>query len=318
VGELAWILKQYDEAEIAYRILSDAPDAELNHQIRLFQIIKLQDARMAARVAEQYWLKNGRLDLFMSAAETYATLNDWQAVAHLYKLADEPRWRGYDNNLRFVALRAEMHRNNGEFSAAEHDYRLLALHYPADLTIKEAYLWMLIESYNFSQLDVVMQRWEKLLPAARGLWDVYAAGYLALNRPVKALTLYDHMAKSHAQDELWLLNYANTMQLAGQTKRAAQIRTQIWQKRLNKKTNRDWLHTRANAQDIESLRLLLLNDPGLGQSVLWNLLREGSADLKQNSQFAELAALWLNDHDQNDASRAWLVRQYAHRLVTAP
>jgi len=64
--------------------------------------------------------------------------------------------------------------------------------------------------------------------------------------------------------------------------------------------------------------LLLLNDPTLGQGVLWKLLRDGSPELKRNSQFIELATVWLNDHDQNDASRAWLIRQYAHQIIPAP
>ena len=78
----------------------------------------------------------------------------------------------------------------------------------------------------------------------------------------------------------------------------------------------DWLNTSASASGIESLRLLLANDPALGQTVLWKLMRDGSPELKQNNQFIELATLWLNEHDQNDASRAWLIRQYARSMTT--
>lgn len=315
-GELAWILKQYDEAVIAYRILSDAPEADLNHQIRLMQSLKQNDPRLAAKTAEQYWVKSGHIELFMIAAENYAALKDWKSVQRLYKLTEIPKWRDYDNNLRFVTIRAEMHKKVGNYAAAEHDYQFLSARYPADSAVKESYLWLLIDAHKLNQLDVLMQRWNKLLPRAPNLWDVFAAGHLVLSRPNQALILYERMAKSHAQDELWLLNYAATLESDGQIKRAGQIRNQIWQKRRNKQTNVDWLNTRANANDIEALRLLLLNDPTLGQSILWKLLRDGSPELKQNSQFVELATVWLNDHDQNDASRAWLIRQYARRLNT--
>ena len=323
LGELAWILKQYDEAAIAYRVLSDAPDAELSPQVRLFQVLKQNDQRLAAKTAEQYWLTNGRIELFMNAAETYAALMDWQSVQRLYKLTDDKftgssKWRDYDNNMQFVSLRAEMHKQLGNFIAAEHDYQILTANYPADLAIKESYLWLLIDAHRLSQLDVLMQRWAKLLPGAPNLWDVFAAGHLVLGRPNQALILYERMVQSHAQDELWLLNFAATLDANGQVKRAGQIRNQLWQKRRNKQIGSDWLNTGANANDIEALRLLLLNDPSLGQGVLWKLLRDDSAELKQNSQFIELATVWLNDHDQNDASRAWLIRQYARRLNTSP
>jgi predicted Zn-dependent protease len=318
LGELAWILKQYDEAAIAYRILSDAPDAELNHQVRLFQVLKQNDQRLAAKTAEQYWLKNGRIDLFINAVETYAALKDSQAVQRLYKLTETPKWREYDNNLRFVSLRAEMHKNSGNYAAAEHDYQILTANYPGDLVLKESYLWLLIDAHKLNQLDVLMQRWAKLLPGTPNLWDAFAAGHLVLGRPNQALILYERMAKAHAQDELWQLNFAATLESNGQIKRAGQIRNQIWQQRRNKKTGSDWLNTGASANDIEALRLLLLNDPALGQGVLWKLLRDGSPELKQNSQFVELATVWLNDHDQNDAARAWLIRQYARRLNTSP
>ena len=357
LGELAWILKRHDEAVIAYRNLSDAPDADLNHQVRLFQVLKQKDQRLAAKTAEQYWLKTGRIELFMSAVETYAALRDWQAVQRLYKLTEAPygharnvapdnatrlarfplpnpppageganeslrefhaKVRDYDNHLRFVSVRAEMHKQLGNFVAAEHDYRFLAARYPADLAVKESYLWLLIDALKLNQLDVLMQRWKKFLPRAPNLWDAFAAGHLVLSRPDQALILYERMEKTHAQDELWLLNYASTLESVGQAKRAGQIRKQIWQKRSGKQTGSDWLNTRANANDIEALRLLLLNDPALGQGVLWKLLRDGSPELKQNSQFVELATAWLNEHDQNDASRAWLIRQYARKLNTQP
>lgn len=316
LGELAWILKQYDEAEIAYRHLSDAPDADINHQIRLFQVLKQNNPRLAAKTAEHYWLINGRIELFMSAVDTYAALNDWQELQRLYKLADKPEWRDYEENMRFLSVRAEMHKNTGNFLAAEHDYRLLTMRYPGDLAIKESYLWLLVDTLKLNQLDVLMQKWSSLLPKAPTLWDVFAAGHLVLGRPSQALIMYDSMLKSHINDNLWLLNYAATLEATGQDKRAKQIRSKIWQKNSSKLSNSGWLNTRANANDIESLRLLLLNDPSLGQTILWKLLRDGSPELKQNSQFVELATLWLNDHGQNDASRAWLIRQYARRLNT--
>lgn len=316
LGELAWRLKHYDQAIIAYRILSDAPDAELFQQERLFQALKHKDPRLAAQTAEQYWLKTGRIDLFMHAVDTYAELDDWPAVQRLYKITDAPKWRDYDNNLRFVAVRAEMYKHTGNFKAAERDYRFLIKRYPANAGIKESFLWLLLDSRQFAQLEHFMQQWSRLVPGAPNLWDVYAAGYLALGRPNHALALYNRMAKTNIQDELWMLNYAITLESGGQPDLAWQIRRQIWQQRLNRQTSRDWLNTRANAQDIEALRLLLLNDPNLGQGILWKLLRDAAPALKQNSQFVELATVWLNSRDQEDASRAWLIRQYAHWLNT--
>jgi tetratricopeptide (TPR) repeat protein len=315
-GELAWRLRHYEQAVIAYRVLSNAPDAEPTVQERLFQAIKHANPRLAAQTAEHYWHKTARLSLFMDAANTYAELDDWQAVQRLYRMTEAAKWRIYDDSLQFVALRAEMYKHAGNFRAAERDYRYLIKRYPTDNNLKEAYLWLLLDSRQFSQLDMQMQQWVNLIPDRPSLWDVFAAGYLSQGRPNHALALYNRMAQAHKQDELWMLNYAVTLEAGGQPELAWQVRRQIWQQRLTKQQPKDWLNTRANALDIERLRLLLLNDPQLGQGVLWKLLRTGSTALKQNSQFVELATVWLNDKEQNESMRNWLMRQYAHWLNT--
>ncbi|MEQ1667592.1 MAG: tetratricopeptide repeat protein, partial [Sulfuriferula sp.] len=316
LGELAWRLRHYEQAIIAYRILSDAPDAEPYQQDRLMQALKRQNPRLAAQTAEYYWHKTGRLALFMNAVDIYAELDDWQAVQRLYRITDAEKWRSYDNDLHFVTLRAEMYKHVGNLRAAERDYRFLIKRYPRNNNVKEAYLWLLLDTRQFTQLDMQMQQWTALLPDTPSLWNVFAAGYLSQARPNHALALYNRMVTDHAQDELWMLNYAVTLEAGGQPDRAWQVRRQIWQQRLTQHKPKDWLNTRANAKDIERLRLLLLNDPQLGQSILWKLLRTGSSALKQNSQFVELASVWLNDKDQNDAIHDWLMRQYAHWLNT--
>lgn len=316
LGELAWRLRHYEQAIIAYRILSDAPDAEPYQQDRLMQVLKRQNPRLAAQTAEYYWHKTGRLALFMNAVDTYAELDDWQAVQRLYRITDAAKWRIYDDDLRFVALRAEMYKHAGNLRAAERDYRFLIKHYPRNNNVKEAYLWLLLDTRQFTQLDMQMQQWTALLPGTPSLWNVFAAGYLSQARPNQALALYNRMITDHVQDELWMLNYAVTLEAGGQPDRAWQVRRQIWQQHLTKQQPKDWLNTRANALDIERLRLLLLNDPQLGQSVLWKLLRTEPTALKQNSQFVELATVWLNDKEQNESMRNWLMRQYAHWLNT--
>jgi len=317
-GELAWILKKNEDGILAFRHLSDAPGAETSQQLRLIQFIKQNDPHLAAQTAEQYWEKTGQVDLFITAAEAYSIQSDWQSVKRLYKLAHSTQRQDYENHPRFVPIRAEMHAKLGNLAAAEHDYHLLIARYPADSSFKEAYLWLLIDSRQLNKLDVSIQKWSKLLSRTSKLIDVFAAGHLALSRPDKALELYERIEKSHTQDVLWQLNFASTLEAVGQTKRADKIRKKIWQKHSSKMTSADWMNTRANTHEIEALRLLLLNDPTLGQGVLWKLLRDGSPELNQNSQFIELAAVWLNDHEQNDASRAWLIRRYAHRIIPAP
>ncbi|NOT18334.1 MAG: tetratricopeptide repeat protein [Sulfuriferula sp.] len=316
LGELAWRLQHDEQAIVAYRILSDAPDAEPYQTERLVQALKRQNPRLAAQTAQQYWVKTGHLSLFMNTADIYAELGDWPAVQRLYQLTNNAKWQHYDNDLRFVSVRAEMYKHTGDLRAAERDYRFLIKRYPTNNGIKEAYLWLLLDTRQFSQLDTQMQQWTPLLANAPSLWDVFAAGYLSQGKPNQALALYNRMAKSHLQDELWMLNYAVTLEAGGQPDLAWQVRRQIWQQHLTQHKPKDWLNTRANAKDIERLRLLLLNDPQIGQGILWQLLRTGSTALKQNSQFVELATVWLNDKNQNDAIHGWLLRQYAHWLNT--
>ena len=250
LGELAWMLKHNDTALMVYQKLSDAPGAQVNQQLRLVQLLKADNAKVAAQAAEKYWRKQGAIELFMSAAEGYAALNEQQSLQQLYQQAGDAKWRDYETNQRFVLLRAEMNKQSGNLTAAERDYRLLVGRYPADLSLKQNYLWMLIEMHSLNRLDVMMQQWAGLLAKNPQLWDVYAAGHLALSRPQQALLLYERMAKAHEQDELWLLNYASTLEMCGQLKRAEKIRKSVWQQRSSKQPERDWLKTSDYANDI--------------------------------------------------------------------
>lgn len=309
LGELAWQLRDDDEAVIAYRILSDSPDAELFEQQRLFQALKRSNPQLAAQTAERYWRKSAHIELFMDAANTYAEMNDWLAVQRLYNMADAGQLHEYQQSFQFVALRAEMYQHVGNVAAALREKAFLVRHYPDNSGVKESLLWLLQDAHQYEKLEYYLKKWEKLVSATPGLWDVYAAGQLALGRADAALVIYNRMAKAHARDDLWMLNYAATLEAAGQTDLAWKIRRQIWQQRFSRQDISAWFN--AQARDIEALRLLLLNDPALGQGVLWKLLRENTPALKQNSQFVELATAWLNDHDQDDATRSWLIHRYA-------
>ena len=316
LGELAWRLHHYEQAIVAYQVLSDAPDAAPYQQARLVRALKHQNPALAAQTAERYWLKTHQLELFMNAVDIYAEQGDWRSVQRLYRLAAVDKSYHYEGDLRFVAVRAEMYRQTGKFAAAERDYHFLIQRYPGDSSFKQAYLWLLLDTHQLAQLDTQMRQWADGVGTNPDLWGVYAAGYLALGRPAYALALYQRMAPARLQDELWMLNYAATLEAAGQTGLAWQIRRKLWQQRLASKRPADWLASGAQALDIERLRLLLLNDPARGQGVLWKLLRSGLPALRQAPQFVELASAWLNDHEQNDASRAWLLRRYAHWLDT--
>ena len=314
LGELAWQLKEDEETIVAYRMLSDSPDAEQFEQQRLFLALKRKNPRLAAQTAERYWLKSAHIELFMDAARTYAELNDWQEVERLYEKAQN--FDDYRGNFQFVELRAEMYQHAGNYAAALQDREFLVRHYPGTSGVVESLLWLLMDAHQYEKLQYYMQKWARLIGRTPGLWDVYAAGQLALGRPDDALIVYKRIAKSHLRDDLWMLNYAATLEAAGQTDQAWKIRRRIWQQRLVRQDRNAWLDLQGNARDIEALRLLLLDEPALGQGVLWKLLREGTPALKQNSQFVELAAAWLNDRDQDDATRSWLIHRYASWLNT--
>ena len=314
LGELAWQLKEDEEAIVAYRILSDSPDAELFEQQRLFLALKRRNPRLAAQTAERYWLKSAQLELFMDAANTYAELKDWPEIERLYEKAEALKLHEYGRNFQFVSLRAEMHQHVGNFAAAIREKEFLARHYPGNSGVVESLLWLLMDAHQYEKLQYYLQKWARLIGRTPSLWDVYAAGQLSFGRPDDALVVYRRIAKSHAKDDLWMLNYAATLEAAGQRELAWKIRRQLWQRRLYRRSG--WLGLQANARDIEALRLLLLNEPALGQGVLWKLLREGAPALKQNSQFVELATAWLNDRDQDDATRSWLLHRYVSWLNT--
>ena len=314
LGELAWQLKEDEEAIVAYRMLSDSPDAELFEQQRLFMALKRRNPRLAAQMAERYWMESVHLELFMDAANTYAELNDWQEVERLYEKAQH--FGDYLGNFQFVELRAEMYQHTGNYVAALQDRESLVRHYPGNTSVVESLLWLLMDTHQNGRLQYYLQKWARLIGRTPSLWDVDAAGQLALGRPDDALIVYKRIVKSHLKDDLWMLNYAATLEAVGQRDSAWKIRRQIWQQRLVRQDRNAWLDLQSNARDIEALRLLLLDEPALGQGVLWKLLREGTPALKQNNQFVELATVWLNDRAQDDATRCWLMHRYASWLHT--
>lgn len=316
LGYLAWRMNNIKLAVTAWRVLCSSPGASNDDRYHLVLGLQRINPQAAADTASRLWQQTGDINLFLMAANIDATLSRWHAMQRLYQQLTPAQRDSYQQHTNFIALRAVMYQHNNEPElAAQDDIRLIQNEPGATPPIVN-FLWLLIDTHHFNGLERYLRAWRPLLPEHRDLWEVFAAAYLTLDQPEQALALYRGLFPDHRQDTLWLLNYASVLEASNRPADAWRIRRWVWQQQLASKTRLDWLNSPFSEKGMESLKLLLLNDPLPGQGILWQLLRHPTPALRQNSQFVELATVWLNERAQQNETRIWLIRQYAHWLDT--
>jgi polysaccharide biosynthesis protein PelB len=143
----------------------------------------------------------------------------------------------------------------------------------------------------------------------------FAAGYMALGEPRRALPHYLALLKREPDNYLWLLNYADALEQSGSPELAQRVRHHAW---LNVRPKLAKLAANSPASRAELLkhaRSLLREAPGdASYAAIAKLISEDGLGDSERAIVNELALAWAFSNESYDTARAWLWNRYAQAM----
>lgn len=318
LADLSWRLQQDDEAKGAYQQLAANKNLALEDISRYIYLLGDGQREQVAPLAELGYTQFAEPDMLLYALETYAALHDQKSQQRLFDDAINNPKVDLKNNARFFLLRAQHLYESGAFKQAKLDFLHAAKIAPNDKNILNAFFWFLIDTRDQSGIrDMITLLKAKGANHDPAYWAAFAAGYQTLEQPKLALNYFSAQLKNQPQDFLWLTNYADALEQAGQNALAERIRRHAWQGlRLRHPNLIVSLPMSADLQAVVKLAIISRpHDPAL--QLMQTLLRQ-DRQFAQNSTEQEIVRqtllAWALSQQQYSNAKAWLWLRYTRRL----
>lgn len=330
-GAVAENRDQHALAIDAYRRLVTTPEAELTDFDGLIRLLLAPQPLEAAEAARQAWERFHEPRHLLQAWTIWSNRSQWPLITNsLAQLQAQPQhWQALQQSPEFLRLLGSYHQNFGRLELARKYYEAGFALAPDSDTMRQALLWLFIDSNDASALQRLLTQYEPLWSQSETLHDSLAAAYQALSQPQVALQRYlTPQASAYENDFLWLMNYADALGENQQGDQAWRLRRALlarqWQQARQGDAGQHLTRAQARAQwltqegmdtvqRIARARLNLTQQPGdPALDVLRELLRlDRDAQGNYSNAAAETAIGWLQDAAEYAAERRFLYHQYA-------
>ncbi len=310
----------------AERMVRDAMDRECYAQAvslakQMRQLMDTTTKVSAADTLMTLWLD--ALAAQSAKNISHKDLEQWMTAllpVQRQRLGQNPEW---------LNRRALVYMALGEKKLAAQDYRA-SLAFDNDASVRAAYLWLLIDMADSSALRTELAKLVQEREQSPVLLEVQGAGWQLLGEWRQALGFYRLQTKdpSKAQDAMWLANYSDVLEQAGDTAIALRIRKQSFillnqaMAKINQLTQRE-------AAQALILRVRLSESFASGsekerlQKLLWRTLHDDSMDTELRKQAQGLIVSWAlgSEHGsgpsgaRTELARRWLWMQQARKLT---
>src|SRR5256885_10281006 len=107
--------------------------------------------------------------------------------------------------------------------------------FPYPTLFRSGLMWLLIDTQNAAALKLLLAAAEPVWARDADMHGALAAAYMTLSRPAVALERYlkPHRAE-HADDFLWMMQYADALEQNQQADRAWSLRQQLWTREIGR------------------------------------------------------------------------------------
>ncbi|MFN3544343.1 MAG: tetratricopeptide repeat protein [Thiobacillus sp.] len=322
-AELARLLAHDDDAVAAYRVLHASGVPRLQDTQNLVALLAARHPLEAAQLAEAGWRRSQDATLYLQALSLYEQAQAWRQAGRLLEEARGPLFDALREQDAFWRLKAAWAEHAGDLRQARESWETALVLVPDDDDIKVALLWLLIQQQDRSALARRLVLWREDARRDGRLADAFSAAHAQLGEPEQALAWAQSQLPAHREDFLWLMNYADLLDLAHRQELAQRLRWALWRQR---QLAGPALADRTVRTGV--VRLALLYQPGdRAESVLRHALRQAGneslapelrAVAERDSRNAdELALGHFLSQEASDRAAAWLLARHAQR-VAAP
>ena len=219
----------------------------------------------------------------------------------------------------FLERRASLYVRLGNIMLAKRDYTQALSIKPDNPPLRVAYLWLLVDQRETALLRSEIGRLNALQRLSPLYNEVLTAAWQLLGEPRQALALMQRQNKVRGNDFLWLMNYADLLELADRQTAALRVRRHAWLT-ASRASVRPANQELAKNALLTQLRLAADYAGGDTKARLWRELgqllkaSQTSGDPVQKGQAQELVAAWLLSEGRFDSAQRWLWQQHAARL----
>lgn len=341
LADLAWQLQEDDTAKTAYGALQRggaAQEADLERLVALLRPLQPDEAR---RLALLSWRRFHSVSGVLVALEMASERRDFALMGQLLEEVPPDDSSSLQTTPYYFSLRASYFQGVGKPPLAIAELRKALSLAPTSADLRAALLWQLIDARELPgtkrELGARLREWNADASATTTYWDAYAAAWQVLGEPRRSLPWLTRQASSRGGDYIWLSNYADVLDEAGNTAMAWRIRRHAWalaRQRLG--NSAATVNTAPAATDkdrrdamLAYARLATANAPGdAALSAMRRLLRQDSpasdkadsaddGDRRLDAAATELTLAWMLGEARYDAARQWMWTRYARR-TSAP
>jgi hypothetical protein len=180
-----------------------------------------------ARLAESAYRQDGDPQSLARALDGYTQARMPLRAEVLLAGLDPARLAAATGSADFLLARAEYRRQRGDLSGQLDDLHAAMRLAPARMDVALALLWALIDQGHDAELAGLLPNYAVEAENQPGLISAYAAAWLHLGRPRRALH-YFHLESGRRDDPLWLLSYAEALDQSGLSGAAWSLRRNVW------------------------------------------------------------------------------------------
>lgn len=306
-AELSRLLNKTDIAQRAYQKLTEEflfVDGDL---INYATLETEKNPLNAAFLSELSYRLYKRDNAVLSLLYAYQKANYPQGIERFLSLLTTEELQKFEQNPLFLEQRGQFYWQQKQLVKAQADFELALKLAPKQSRLLNALVGVLIEQNKRTDLNTVLQAAHRQAQRQAALWQVWANGWLFLQKPQKALPFQYAYYQSNPQDSLAGLNLAELLANTGATQQAQALQQQIWQQRQQHIQQ----ETGARLQQLQQqLFALQLNQQtgDASQLLLAQHLRHHAYQQFEH----EIYLGWLLNHQHNDRAQQ-LITQHAHK-----
>lgn len=291
-AEVARMLQDDSAAQTGYKKLLKGNWQNGNDLTNLIGLLEAPQPRAAAELAAFAYRATAKPEFALQALNLFARNRQWSAAQRFAAAIPAEHLRELEGTAAFLLARAAVRQGQRDLTGAEQDLRRgLALE-PRNAELRASLIWLWMATHDTESVMHGLRAWQADAESDSTLWPPFAAAYLALNQPRKALHWF-RKSGFVKDDYLWLMSYAECLDANAQPKLAWQIRRQAW---LN--LRQPALLNQVNPEQLLELRDRLAGlaplflDGDHGKQVIQALLQADAASLQRarNQQQSTLSA----------------------------
>jgi polysaccharide biosynthesis protein PelB len=221
-GKIDKVLKAYAELTTS----NSLSPQDWYDVLSLVEARSIQGANSILQYLTQQRIGNQR-ELLQRLFLSYLQMGQLDKVNELLTTLEPAQKTAFESNPLFLKLRANYYQSVGLSALAAADLRKIVSSDPFDDSSKAALVWIQIANRDLQPLTQSLRRWDKQAKKDQDLSGAFAAAYMTLNQPQKAIPFLKLKSKSQ-RDYLWNLAYADALSQIGFQDMAWSIRRHVW------------------------------------------------------------------------------------------